>query len=346
MKELSIKEKAQAYDKALEGIEDYIKSLKNVNDGIWSARDIENSLSEIFPQLKESEDEMIRKALIRYHKSTIDIDGIKGDEIVSWLEKQSKQKSAVETKLKIEEGKWYVCISQFCNCIEGRAYKATSDSRIMDDFGTEYDMHSDAYKYFRLWTIQDAKEGDVLVSTWKGHSYIYIFKEIESNAIVSYIYYYPKLDAIDVGVINMDNTPTIPATKEQHDLLFQKMKEAGYKWDVEKKKLKEIEQKSADKFEPKFKAGDKVLVDGKIYTIKLVNEDNYIVDENGRDVQEHFSYTKDWKLYEQNPAWSEEDEMIYQSIMDDTVQENQLDDKQILWLKSLKERVQPTKEQL
>jgi len=65
--------------------------------------------------------------------------------------------------------------------------------------------------------------------------------------------------------------------------------------------MKLVELEHADKIEPKFKAGDKVLADGKVYTIKLVNEDNYIVDENGRDVQEHFSYTKDWKLYEQNP---------------------------------------------
>lgn len=44
---------------------------------------------------------------------------------------------------------------------------------------------------------------------------------------------------------------------------------------------------------------------------------------------------------EQNPAWNEEDERIYQSIIDDTVQENQLGDKQINWLESLKDRVQP-----
>ena len=32
-----------------------------------------------------------------------------------------------------------------------------------------------------------------------------------------------------------------PATEEQRDLLFQKMKEAGYTWDAEKKELKKIE---------------------------------------------------------------------------------------------------------
>lgn len=42
----------------------------------------------IFPELKDSEDEKIIKALIRFHKSTIDVDGIKGEDILAWLEKQ------------------------------------------------------------------------------------------------------------------------------------------------------------------------------------------------------------------------------------------------------------------
>lgn len=33
-----------------------------------------------FPHLKEGEDERIREALIRFHKGTIDIDGIKGEQ--------------------------------------------------------------------------------------------------------------------------------------------------------------------------------------------------------------------------------------------------------------------------
>ena len=45
----------------------------------------------IFPELKESEDEKIRKALIRFHKSTIDIDGIKGADVIAWLEKQGRR---------------------------------------------------------------------------------------------------------------------------------------------------------------------------------------------------------------------------------------------------------------
>lgn len=49
-----------------------------------------NTLTNIFPELKESGGEKIRKALIRFHKSTIDVDGIKGDDIIVWLEKQGQ----------------------------------------------------------------------------------------------------------------------------------------------------------------------------------------------------------------------------------------------------------------
>lgn len=113
-------------------------------------------------------------------------------------------------------------------------------------------------------------------------------------------------------------------------------------------------EKHADKVEPKFKVGDKVLVDGKVYTIKLVNEDNYIVDENGRDVQEHFSYTKDWKLYEQKPtAWSEEDETALGDALwcckqAASIAKNENDMGNVwyaeTWLKAIKDRVQPKQE--
>lgn len=59
----------------------------------------------IFPELKESEDERIRKALIRFHKSTIDVDGIKGEDIIAWLEKQG-EKDKVTIKKGEQEPTW------------------------------------------------------------------------------------------------------------------------------------------------------------------------------------------------------------------------------------------------
>lgn len=63
-----------------------MKILKELhNKSLFAER---TALETIIPELKESEDEKIRKALVRFHKSTIDIDGIKGADILAWLEKQ------------------------------------------------------------------------------------------------------------------------------------------------------------------------------------------------------------------------------------------------------------------
>lgn len=168
------------------------------------------------------------------------------------LGKQREQKTADEPRLKVEEGKWYVCISQFCNCIEGRVYKATSDNRIIDDFGTEYDIHNDAYKYFRLWTIKDAKDGDVLFLDLMGGE-TFIYNGISPNMAILYSFIINNdgedvlpyhIGKPNVGIGNIEETKNIirPATKEQRDTLFAKMEESGYEWDAVKKQLKEIEK--------------------------------------------------------------------------------------------------------
>ena len=168
------------------------------------------------------------------------------------LGKQREQKPADEPRLKVEEGKWYVCISQFCNCIEGRVYKATSDNRIIDDFGTEYDMHNDAYKYFRLWTIEDAKDGDVLFLDLMGGK-TFIYNGINPNMAILYSFIINNdgedvlpyhIGKPNVGIGNIEETKNIirPATKEQRDTLFAKMEESGYEWDAVEKQLKEIEK--------------------------------------------------------------------------------------------------------
>jgi len=90
-----------------------------------------------------------------------------------------------------------------------------------------------------LWTIQDAKDGDVLAfySEYRGN------KMVQVGIIEKYVGKHGGCSntfKIYVGV-NWDNNLQIgkymgcsdirPATKEQRDLLFQKMKEAGYKWE-------------------------------------------------------------------------------------------------------------------
>lgn len=77
----------KAYQEALERAKNLHKDAIDMGENIRAKQ-----CEIIFPELKESEDEKIRKALIRFHKSTIDVDGIKGEDILAWLEKQGEQK--------------------------------------------------------------------------------------------------------------------------------------------------------------------------------------------------------------------------------------------------------------
>lgn len=99
------------------------------------------------------------------------------------------------------------------------------------------------------WTIEDAKDGDVLCTKNKC-PFIYD-KGRYNNGLA---YYYAGIDVS--GNLNIKSPHNMlahfgrldnirPATKEQRDLLFEKMHEAGYEWDAEHKQLNKIEQKSA-----------------------------------------------------------------------------------------------------
>ena len=98
----------------------------------------------------------------------------------------------------------------------------------------------------RHWTIQDAKDGDVLV-TKRGIPFIYDKNRYDNGLAYYYVAlgneglrlktkngYYNKLSHLgklyDVH----------PATKEERAHLFAKMEEAGYEWDADKKELKKI----------------------------------------------------------------------------------------------------------
>lgn len=96
------------------------------------------------------------------------------------------------------------------------------------------------------WTTKDAKDGDVLVAS---DGSIFLFAGVVDLGCK----YYIALELEDETIQVNDNfehcwesiNGVTPATKEQRNLLFQKMKEAGYMWDEEKKELKKIEQNPA-----------------------------------------------------------------------------------------------------
>lgn len=88
MKELSIEEKAKAYDEALARANEMIKSMTNIG-GVAKVDDIQH----IFPELKESEDERISGNIIAtihlYYGEPLEDEA---KEMIAWLEKQGEQK--------------------------------------------------------------------------------------------------------------------------------------------------------------------------------------------------------------------------------------------------------------
>jgi hypothetical protein len=109
-------------------------------------------------------------------------------------------------------------------------------------------------------------------------------------------------DCIEVNTIK-------PATKIQQDLLFQKMKEAGYEWDSEKKRLKKIDNEEIN--------GEDYGIDGLRHAQRILEKtlgsvEGYQSDDGILEHKCAISAVK--KLYDQKPTWTEEDENILDAI--------------------------------
>ena len=107
---------------------------------------------------------------------------------------------------------------------------------------------------FHLWTIQDAKNGDILAAC---DCYV-IFKEIAGLNIKCYCtYHYLGFNPGLYRDTVQNKSAFLPATKEQHDAMMKAMNDAGYKWNAKTKTLEELIK---PKFDPKtLKPFDRVL---------------------------------------------------------------------------------------
>ena len=117
---------------------------------------------------------------------------------------------------------------------------------VIDIEGNHYSIGFDKEYMCHLWSIDDAKDGDVLVCPkYAGDIVpnIFIFKDIKTkdNDVICYCSFLETFRT-EGYIANADpiNTDFCPATKEQRDILFQKMKEEGYVWNMEKKELKKF----------------------------------------------------------------------------------------------------------
>ena len=75
-------------------MEDYKEKLRLAKEALDSGSYDKETIEYIFPELKESEDERIRRDIIRYLKKTSPAIGENIEKMFTWLEKQGEQKPA------------------------------------------------------------------------------------------------------------------------------------------------------------------------------------------------------------------------------------------------------------
>ena len=119
----------------------------------------------------------------------------------------------------------------------------------------EYIENAD--KNFHLWTIQDAKDGDVLMS--------------RAPFIYGTPIPYGGLDWSNNNFIKASNfiftdSPVHPATKEQRDQLKKAMADAGYTFDFEKKELKKIDARENLTLDGDLMQADCMIVEQKSWS--------------------------------------------------------------------------------
>ena len=158
---------------------------------------------------------------------------------------------------------------------------------------------NDFEKDYHLWTIEDAKPGDVLMCE-SGWTCIFKDSDLFNEMFSSYCFMTSCLDFVPYSsechtLDSRINGKLTPATEQQRNLFFKKMKKAGYQWDADKKELHRI-------IESQFKVGDLVVSNGQPAIIHELKPNYYLgIYLNGYDFCH--KYTDEDKLH----LWTIED---------------------------------------
>lgn len=352
-------DKAKRYDEVFNAAKEWYNNPNSSSIG-------KSYLYAVFPELKESEDERIRKGLIKAFGSIgkKEWGGVNVKNAIAWLEKQGEQKlygqrqECVDCQFnyageckgscqmkrdeqnpidkvepKFHEGEWIISNDK------KSTYQVIEVKRgiyVIRDNADNHEYHigiEECEKSGMLWNISDAKDGDVLNSP--SNRLIWIYKDNEHyHACVNMNYVTDNVATDDLLSIPND---VCPATKDEQTILFARMKEAGYVWDANKKESKKI-------VAPKFGVGDTMrtlqeassgITSGLPVVVSIDNEYYHCNNE--------LIAIKDQNNYEYPPmnkkhnAWSEEDAKHLNDIIEFGAHDR-LTPNDITWLKSLKDR--------
>lgn len=253
------------YEEALERARKHYRETPN---NVYKAM-----LEQIFPDIEENEDKKIKEEIINYFrcqsrdeptrkeihnrwiawlekqgetftKKDVDDAYLKGiSNTKNELEKQYEQKPTDKVEPKFKVGDWItngVCTIQITS-VDDKYYWHNNDCAGGDIESMD--------KQYHLWTIDDAEDGDVLV--FKDEISIYKHDIINctrpKTTFGGFVYYccYDGKHFITDSFYSLTEkykNDIHPATSEQCNLLFSKMKELGYLWDKDIKELKLIKK--------------------------------------------------------------------------------------------------------
>lgn len=254
-----------------------IDNLKDGAEGYrvdGSSEDFTRWITWLEKQGEQNEDSIkIEKTLfkaltVKEARDIIISQGLEVSDVLDWIKNKNECKPTTnhETETpKFKVGDWICCnnYSIHITSIKDGVYYFNDENSCCN-----IEFIDDKY---HLWSIADAKDGDVLVED----SCIFIIQKFgeHSNAAKTYCTLYNDGDFDEGSILYFDIDSTKPATKEQREQLFKKIEEEGYTWDNEKKELKKVEKQ----YNPKFKVGDWIVCEKfaceELNTAKIVNID-------------------------------------------------------------------------
>ena len=231
MAELTIEQKALAYDEALERMKSWVRGEHpECFDNAKKAAEF------IFPVLK-NEDERIKKWLynIIKHGSYLGEIPFEKNLVLAWIEKQGEVNTANKVEPTFKVGDWVVIEHEEGNLTKQIVEKNGAILYFSD--GSKLDMGSENSYNVRFWSIDDAKEGDVLVAS---DGTLFILAKKLDDAVTDHA----SLSRATKGlIISAGNyryevaNVCRPATKEELTIMLQRIDEAGYMWDGKAKEL-------------------------------------------------------------------------------------------------------------
>ena len=257
------------------------------------------------------------------------------------------EKPVDKVEPKFHKGEWIVW--------QNKLYKVNDNGcgyELIDQKGLRTSLeYGTVDKSASKFTIQDAKDGDVLATS----NYIYIFNSIdkETETVAFYCVMKKSDEYFSFGDyrIHDEILNSVPATKEQCDTLIKAMVKAGCEFDFEKKEFKKIEQKSTDMIES---TPHNYITPNKQFFQWIYDRLIYVHNENPN--VDYMLSLKERIENMQKPTWSEEDEKMLDTLIADyeflskkyrdqehdffveiSLAKDDLD--MISWFKSLKDRV-------